>query len=91
MAVMGFADAHTETRTIVEEIQDYVRMGYHLSDIAVLYRTSMEPRLLMERMMEWNLPFRMKDSLPNLYEHWITQDILAYIRIACLLYTSRCV
>lgn len=32
--------------------------------------------------MEWNLPFRMKDSLPNLYEHWITQDILAYIRIA---------
>ena len=82
VAVMGFADAHTETRTIVEEIQDYVRMGYHLSDIAVLYRTSMEPRLLMERMMEWNLPFRMKDSLPNLYEHWITQDILAYIRIA---------
>lgn len=58
VAVMGFADAHTETRTIVEEIQDYVRMGYHLSDIAVLYRTSMEPRLLMERMMEWNLPFR---------------------------------
>ena len=54
VAVMGFADAHTETRTIVEEIQDYVRMGYHLSDIAVLYRTSMEPRLLMERMMEWN-------------------------------------
>lgn len=82
VAVMGFPDAHAETRTIVEEIQDYVRMGYHLSDIAVLYRTSMEPRLLMERMMEWNLPFRMKDSLPNLYEHWITQDILAYIRIA---------
>lgn len=82
VAVMGFPDAHAETRTIVEEIQDYVRMGYHLSDIAVLYRTSMEPRLLMERMMEWNLPFRMKDSLPNLYEHWITQDVLAYIRIA---------
>lgn len=82
VAVMGFPDAHAETRIIVEEIQDYVRMGYHLSDIAVLYRTSMEPRLLMERMMEWNLPFRMKDSLPNLYEHWITQDMLAYIRIA---------
>lgn len=82
VAVMGFPDAHAETRTIVEEIQDYVRMGYHLSDIAVLYRTSMEPRLLMERMMEWNLPFRMKDSLPNLYEHWITQDMLTYIRIA---------
>lgn len=82
VALMGFADAQLETRTIVEEIQDYLKMGYSYSDIAVLYRTSMEPRLLMERLMEWNIPFRMKDSLPNLYEHWITQDILTYIRIA---------
>lgn len=77
-----WADAQAETRGIVEEIQDYTRMGYRLSDIAVLYRTSMEPRLLVERLMEYNIPFRMKDSLPNLYEHWITLDILAYIRIA---------
>ena len=75
-------DAQAETRGIVEEIQDYVQMGYHLSDIAVLYRTNMEPRLLMERLMEFNIPFQMRDTLPNLYEHWITQDILAYIRIA---------
>lgn len=57
-------------------------MGYRLSDIAVLYRTNMEPRLLMERLMEYNIPFQMRDALPNLYDHWITQDILAYIRIA---------
>lgn len=75
-------DAQAETRGIVEELQDYVRMGYRLSDIAVLYRTNMEPRLLMERLMEFNIPFQMRDALPNLYDHWITQDILAYIRIA---------
>lgn len=75
-------DANAETRGIVKEILDYVKMGFRLSDIAVLYRTSMEPRLLMERLMEYNVPFQMRDALPNLYEHWITQDILAYIRIA---------
>lgn len=75
-------DARAETKGIVEELQDYVRMGYRWSDIAVLYRTSMEPRLLMERLMEYNIPFRMKDTLPNLYEHWIALDISAYIRIA---------
>ena len=79
---VGFADAQTETRTIVKEIQDYQRMGYRLSDIAVLYRTSMEPRLLSERLMEYNIPFQMRDTLPNIYEHWITQDFLAYIRVA---------
>ena len=82
VTTVGFADAPTETRTIIKEIQDYVQMGYRLSDIAVLYRTSMEPRLLMERLMEYNIPFQMRDALPNIYEHWITQDLLTYIRIA---------
>lgn len=82
VATAVWADAQAETRGIVQEIQDYVRMGYRLSDIAVLYRTNMEPRLLMERLMEYNIPFQMRDALPNLYDHWITQDILAYIRAA---------
>lgn len=75
-------NAPAETKGIVEELQDYVRMGYKWSDMAVLYRTSLEPRLLVERLMEYNIPFRMQDSLPNLYEHWISLDICAYIRIA---------
>lgn len=82
VATVVWEDAQSETRGMVQEIQDYVKMGYRLSDIAVLYRTNMEPRLLMERLMEFNVPFQMRDSLPNLYEHWITRDILAYIRIA---------
>lgn len=82
IATAVWDDAQAETRGIVEEIQDYTKMGYRLSDIAVLYRTNMEPRLLMERLMEYNVPFQMRDELPNLYDHWITQDILAYIRIA---------
>lgn len=75
-------NAPAETKGIVEEIQDYARMGYRWSDMAVLYRTSLEPRLLVERLMEYNIPFRMQDTLPNLYEHWISLDICAYIRVA---------
>lgn len=75
-------DPQAETKGIVEEIQDYQRMGFTLKDIAVLYRTNLEPRLLMERLMEYNVPFQMRDSLPNLYEHWITQDLITYVRMA---------
>jgi DNA helicase-2/ATP-dependent DNA helicase PcrA len=32
--------------------------------------------------MEYNIPFCMKDSLPNLFEHWIASDIISYIKIA---------
>lgn len=82
VATAVWPDAKAETKAIVEEIQDYVRMGYGLTDIAVLYRTSMEPRLLMERLMEYNIPFQMRDALPNLYDHWIAKDLIAYLRIA---------
>ena len=36
----------------------------------------------MEKLMEYNLPFKARDSVPNLYEHWISRNILTYIRIA---------
>jgi len=78
----AWKDARAETQGIVEEILGYQKMGFGLSDIAVLYRTSMEPRLLTERLMEYNIPFQTRDALPNLYEHWISLDILTYIRIA---------
>ena len=32
--------------------------------------------------MEYNLSFRTRDTVPNLYEHWISRNILTYIRIA---------
>lgn len=76
------SDPREETVRIVEEIQDYVQAGYRLEDVAVLYRTNLNPRLLVERLMEYNIPFTMKDSLPNLYEHWISKNVLAYISAA---------
>ena len=42
-----------------------------------------DPRAeLVEKLLEYNIPFRMKDNVPNLYEHWIAKDIIAYMKIA---------
>lgn len=78
----SFADARKETLCIAGEIQSYAQAGYRPEDIAILYRTNIDPRLMVERLMEYNIPFTMKDSLPNLYEHWISKNVLAYIHIA---------
>lgn len=53
-----------------------------LSQIAVLFRTNTQSRLLTERLMEYNIPFTVKDKAPGIYEHWIARDMFAYIRIA---------
>lgn len=71
-----------ETRRIASEIRDYVKMGVPYNQIAVLYRTNMGPGLLMEKLMEYNIPFVMQDKVPNLYEHWIAKNIISYIIIA---------
>ena len=57
-------------------------MNREYEEFAVLFRTNTQPRLLMEQLMEYNIPFRTRDTVPNLYEHWIAKDIFAYIRIA---------
>ncbi len=77
-----YPDAKDEALAVVKEILAWRDGGYPLSDIAVIYRTSLEPRLLVERLMEYNVPFKTRDSLPNIYEHWISRNILAYIRAA---------
>ena len=52
------------------------------SQTAVLFRTNTQARLLMEQLMEYNIPFKARDLVPNLYEHWIAKDLYAYIRLA---------
>ncbi len=55
---------------------------YRYSDIAILFRTNSQPRTLLETLMGYNIPFRMKEHVPNLYEHWIARDIFTYLNIA---------
>ncbi|MBO5373630.1 MAG: ATP-dependent helicase [Lachnospiraceae bacterium] len=66
-----------------EKVLARIRKGkIPYSQIAVLFRTNMQARGLMELLLEYNIPFTAKDTVPNIYEHWIAKDLFAYIRIA---------
>jgi len=60
--------------------------GYSPGDIAILFRTNVGQNNLVSKLLEHNLPFTMGSFLPNLFDHWAVQDILAYMRVA---YGSR--
>ena len=77
-----YEDQRAENKKIIDEILAYVQEGGSYADIAILFRTNTQPRLLMEQLMDYNIPFITRDNIPNLYEHWIAKDIFAYIHMA---------
>ena len=77
-----FENQRTEILYILKKIDEQVRKGYHLSDIAILFRTNTQPRFLMEQLMAYNVDFKTRDQIPNLYDHWIARDIRTYMNIA---------
>lgn len=80
--IHSFANPTQEASVLLKKIQEYRKQGYEYRDLAVLFRTNTGARIVVEKLMEYNLPFQMRDSLPNIYEHWITKDILCYLRLA---------
>lgn len=71
-----------ETTAILEQMHVYCDQGIPYSDMAVLVRTNTGARAIVEKMIEANVPFQMRDQIPNLFDHWIAKDILTYMEIA---------
>ena len=80
--ILPFDNVYKECNYILEEIEQLIAKGLTYQDMAVLYRTNTNPRTLLEKLMEHNIPFCMKDVIPNLYDHFIAKDIIAYINAA---------
>ena len=71
-----------ESKYLVKEIQQTLKQGIPASEIAVLFRTNVEARPLVETFMEYNIPFQMKEHFSNLYEHFIGQNLITYMKMA---------
>lgn len=66
---------------VARKLRLYELAGYKYEDMAVLFRTGSGSGLLAEKMMEYNIPFVMRDAIPNLYSHWIAKDFFAYLTL----------
>ena len=71
-----------EMDTVAQSIRAYHDAGYQWSEIAVLFRTGANSGLMAERLMGYNIPFKLRDVILNLYSHWIAKDLFAYMEIA---------
>ncbi len=80
--VKHFKTQKEEVEWVIREIVNEKSKGCPLAEVAVLFRTNSQPRLLAQKLVEYNIPFKMRDEIPNIFQHWISQNIFAYIRLA---------
>ena len=75
-------DSEEEAVYIAKDIKDKIQEDYtEYTDFAVIYRTNIQSRALVDVFMDMRIPFIVKDSIVTIYDHWAAQDILSYLRI----------
>ena len=82
VALCEYASPLKENRGIIEMIRQRAALGVPYHDIAVLFRTNRQSGYLLELLMEAGIPFYAKERVPLVYDHWIANDVLCYLKLA---------
>ena len=79
ISLRQFDTAYDEAEFITEDIKKEVRDGASYNDNAVLYRTNAQSRLLEEKFIAMNIPYKIVGGI-NFYARREIKDILAYLK-----------
>lgn len=79
ISLRQFDTAYDEAEFIAEDIKKEVRDGASYNDNAVLYRTNAQSRLLEEKFIAMNIPYKIVGGI-NFYARREIKDILAYLK-----------
>ncbi len=75
-------DIEEEALNISNYIGKLHKQGIPWNSIAVIFRTNIQARVFVDKFMDKNYPFIIKDEMPNIYDHWVAKDILSYIKLS---------
>jgi DNA helicase-2/ATP-dependent DNA helicase PcrA len=73
-------DEQDEALAVVREVEDHVRRGGSLDDVAVFYRTNAQSRVLEDALMRVSVPYRVVGGV-RFYERREVKDVLAYLQL----------
>ncbi len=69
-----------EAQYVIRKIKELVNKGTEYKDIAILYRTNAQSRVVEEEMLKENLPYRVIGSF-YFYSRKEIKDLIAYLRL----------
>ena len=78
----AFENPKEEYICVVAALKKRLEKGENLENTAILLRTNQEGEGLVNALMEYQVPFTMKEQLPNLFRHWICRNLQAYLHMA---------
>ena len=82
VSIYEFNTLNDEKAFLVSEIRRLIDAGIAADDIAVLSRTNIIGNMYMSRLKSEGISCRDDSAIQDVYEHWISKDILTYIKIA---------
>ena len=71
-----------EHMTILNEIRKAVKRGVPYEEIAILFRTNRDPRGIGFLLRDNQIPYEMKDRLPNIFTHFAVSPVMDYLHFA---------
>ncbi|QYE97688.1 ATP-dependent helicase [Paraclostridium sordellii] len=75
-------DAEEEAKFIAKDILSKCEDNCtNYDDFAIIYRTNIQSRALVDAFMDMHIPFVVRDSIVTIYDHWVARDLLAYLRL----------
>lgn len=80
--IVEFNTPKEEYLRVVEELRRSISEDKKYSDHAVLYRSNHVVIPMVRYFIEYNIPFVLRDGIPNIYEHWIAKDFMTYMEVA---------
>ena len=69
-----------EAQYVIRKVKELINKGIDYKDIAVLYRTNAQSRIVEEEMLKENLPYRVVGSF-YFYSRKEIKDLIAYLRL----------
>ncbi|MCL1842935.1 MAG: ATP-dependent helicase [Defluviitaleaceae bacterium] len=75
-------DRNSEAVQIAERIRKEIARGANPDEIAVAFRLNIQSRAFTDIFSNMNIPYRCRDEMPSVYQHWIALDLFAYLRTA---------
>ncbi|MCL2577637.1 MAG: ATP-dependent helicase [Defluviitaleaceae bacterium] len=75
-------DQNQEAVLIAKKIRKLWKQGANLDEIAITFRLNIQARAFMDAFLNMHIPFRCRDEMPSIYEHWLAEDLYAFMRVA---------
>lgn len=82
LSIHMLSDEKEESEYVLHALEVLCPKREDYSNCAILYRNHIEASSIVEGLIQSNIPFFLKDHMPNIYEHFVMDDMISFFRLA---------